>query len=168
MCNALHVAVALQFGHGCDAVETAKRRSWTTRLVWSFNSATAVMPWKPPRRGGGVARLVPFNSATAVMPWKLDELNGHRGPPGTLQFGHGCDAVETGPGRRNRAEGGGPFNSATAVMPWKPSADSWVSRTRRSFNSATAVMPGKPAMISGSADSSPALQFGHGCDAVET
>ena len=48
----------LQFGHGCYAVETAERR----RLSWSrttcFNSATAVMPWKPLGRTDHFARCL--------------------------------------------------------------------------------------------------------------
>ncbi len=38
---------ALQFGHGCDAVETSKRPSAPPPPRGPFNSATAVMPWKP-------------------------------------------------------------------------------------------------------------------------
>ncbi len=61
---------ALQFGHGCDAVETARPRPAAASGP-SFNSATAVMPWK---------RVWPATRSTSRRP---------------LQFGHGCDAVET-------------------------------------------------------------------------
>ncbi len=61
----------------------------------TFNSATAVTPWKcdgfPLLAQFGYA----FNSATAVTPWKSGILN--------FNFG---DSFNT-------------FNSATAVTPWK-------------------------------------------------
>src|SRR5438128_1875527 len=83
----------LQFGHGGDAVETMRSaRRWSPGT--SFNSATALMPWRleldrqllaghlasirRPPGGRGNERRAPwpragqvgFNSVTAVMPWK--------------------------------------------------------------------------------------------------
>src|SRR6266542_2673075 len=60
-----------------------------------FNSATAVMPWKPMSWFKNAIADLGFNSATAVMPWKLDELKSARTNHAALQFGHGGDAVET-------------------------------------------------------------------------
>ena len=64
-------AVGLQFGHGCDAVETVSSASRIPQHTSRFNSATVVMPWKP--KVAGLLRTEDFK----------------------LQFGHGCDAVET-------------------------------------------------------------------------
>ena len=91
----------LQFGHGGDAVENPQGGADGADDK-SFNSATAVMPWKTtptPMRAATVQ--LGFNSATAVMPWKTGvALYGVGGGP-KLQFGHGGDAVEnrTGSGR---------------------------------------------------------------------
>ncbi len=134
---------ALQFGHGCDAVEMCQPLRKTTRHQDRFNSATAVMPWRSKCLGFGLNLQVGFNSATAVMPWRcVADENDKRDVP-TLQFGHGCDAVEI-PPVYNPPENSIPgFNSATAVMPWRcpsRSCPKWLDA---------------------------ALQFGHGCDAVE-
>ena len=71
MAKGISVAeVKLQFGHGCDAVETRRTASSRSR-THGFNSATVVTPWKL-RLGESTAKKV-----------------------AKLQFGHGCDAVET-------------------------------------------------------------------------
>ncbi len=49
----------LQFGHGCDAVETAARTGRTSTRCSTFNSATAVMPWKRGCGGAGRNRVWP-------------------------------------------------------------------------------------------------------------
>ncbi len=79
------------------------------------------------------------------MPWKLDPMLRPQVQARYLQFGHGCDAVETRTGPARSAGTGPAFNSATAVMPWKRGRPR--SPTDRGI---------------------PDLQFGHGCDAVET
>ena len=166
--NRSHTAEALQFGHGGDAVEN-KNPMRTTMNRWrSFNSATAVMPWKTP-------------PSSPMSPSGL--------PP--LQFGHGGDAVENGFVGPKMGHGYSGFNSATAVMPWKTrivlmrappfrgfnSATAvmpWKTRKRqapsrrpRGFNSATAVMPWKTAYTRMEPGGAVVLQFGHGGDAVE-
>ena len=109
----------------------------------SFNSATAVMPWKTFLDGS--KRIVPngFNSATAVMPWKTPSWRSHR------------------PCRWLR------FNSATAVMPWKTGTGELIQADIEGFNSATAVMPWKTPGDDQRPRLGIKLQFGHGGDAVE-
>ncbi len=85
----------LQFGHGCDAVEIKTHRETFRRSTRSFNSATAVMPWRWCRLG--------FDSTV----------------PSLLQFGHGCDAVEIRFEPFRFYPQSTSFNSATAVMPWR-------------------------------------------------
>ena len=59
----------LQFGHGCDAVETMDTLSMP--LKWAgFNSATVVTPWKQVRILNARKGVRCFNSATVVTPWK--------------------------------------------------------------------------------------------------
>ena len=84
-----------------------------------------------------------FNSATVVTPWKRElvpvaRLDGHR-----LQFGHGCDAVET-PGRSGAGIDSAGFNSATVVTPWKQRIQLHEGDVSHRFNSATVVTPWKP------------------------
>ncbi len=134
---------------------------------YRFNSATAVMPWKQQHRAGPVPAEPGFNSATAVMPWKhaapgprprqrserrhppgqtlpaADE-KGSGGPRGRLQFGHGCDAVET------------------AVAP-KPAIDP----NGLQFGHGCDAVETRD-VTCGSPHGRYGLQFGHGCDAVET
>ena len=62
--------ILLQFGHGGDAVENRSKPPSRRRPTKSFNSATAVMPWKT---------YVPARQAESIN---------------ELQFGHGGDAVE--------------------------------------------------------------------------
>ena len=61
----------LQFGHGHSAVETSK--DWPDRLR--------------ARRS--------FNSATAIQPWRRDKGSSYVPADVALQFGHGHSAVET-------------------------------------------------------------------------
>ena len=83
----------LQFGHGGGAVENTPNYAHRRRSQ-NFNSATAVEPWRPRRRGAFDFTEIDFNSATAVEPWRTAP---HRQP-------------STSPRRY--------FNSATAVEPW--------------------------------------------------
>ena len=110
----------LQFGHGGDAVENSNRRCEINAWERTFNSATAVMPWKM-RSRPMVNRCTTssFNSATAVMPWKIEAGQKKFRLTSCLQFGHGGDAVENRRLRRPKATPPAAFNSATAVMPWK-------------------------------------------------
>ena len=85
----------LQFGHGCDAVETPGLHTFGIWLEYPFNSATAVMPWKLRAAFVAFATVSSFNSATSVMPWKPFVSLNWTGRESVLQFGHGCDAVET-------------------------------------------------------------------------
>src|SRR5437763_839645 len=84
--------IVIQFGHGVDAVEDPGGGPHQHRVLGSFNSATALMPWKtgsthPRSRRQGLG----FNSATALMPWKT-WLYGRLGLALVeLQFGHGVD-----------------------------------------------------------------------------
>ena len=138
----MNYGLGLQFGHGGDAVENSTASVTSTRPR-SFNSATAVMPWKTATFHRRASRERSFNSATAVMPWKTpcnaDVTNAAR----KLQFGHGGDAVENARFPSCPMVLLASFNSATAVMPWK----TYESMIRMRL----AVW----------------LQFGHGGDAVE-
>ena len=59
----------LQFGHGCDAVETFESLA-SLALDARFNSATVVTPWKQRVAGARPRGNQRFNSATVVTPWK--------------------------------------------------------------------------------------------------
>ncbi len=87
-------ACALQFGHGCDAVETCSTYSSNnnSRILQFGHGCDAVetTAWPPAPAPPGS-----FNSATAVMPWKQRWVNKTGMRASCLQFGHGCDAVET-------------------------------------------------------------------------
>src|SRR5579883_1017081 len=55
------------------------------------------MPWKRrEKRAKAALEAASFNSATAVMPWKPGGIRAGGSALTRLQFGHGCDAVETG------------------------------------------------------------------------
>ncbi len=101
------------------------------------------MPWKPSRVASRECTSRPaFNSATAVMPWKLvADAAGQRHV--TLQFGHGCDAVET------------------------PTPNCWprAALPLQFGHGCDAVETGPQAVQVNGFEH---LQFGHGCDAVET
>src|SRR5262245_2704118 len=90
-------ALALQFGHGCEAVEMAptKRPSFSGVLLQFGHGCEAV-------------EIQASTPATVRV--------------GLLQFGHGCEAVEMwmqfSPAPWWRC-----FNSATAVKPWRFSAE---------------------------------------------
>ena len=88
--------MAFNSGHGGDAVENVINLG--------------------PGEGGKRS----FNSDTAVMPWKITIL-GWDGCTDTkcLQFGHGGDAVENDLQVFLLSQSIRAFNSATAVMPWK-------------------------------------------------
>ena len=137
-----NTATVLQFGHGCDAVESSCR-ALPVREDCGFNSATVVTPWKVQCLEHGHLGVRGFNSATVVTPWKGRDSLGHGDRIGSfnsatvvtpwkasgrttsgcgrrwLQFGHGCDAVESwlDPAQLLRDHRG--FNSATVVTPWK-------------------------------------------------
>src|SRR5579883_3097819 len=85
-----------------------------------------------------------FNSATAVMPWKLRRTSIMTKLDMALQFGHGCDAVET----RQRAQS----KSSTARLQFGHGCDAVETMAWASPLMATITR----------------LQFGHVCDAVET
>ena len=66
---------ALQFGHGGEAVETKHQSHGMPTgcsARRSFNSATAVKPWRTHQEKAGASTPQPtsFNSATAVKPWR--------------------------------------------------------------------------------------------------
>jgi|SRR6185437_1871436 len=133
----------LQFGHGGDAVETEELMSYPIKQS-CFNSATAVMPWRPRIHGDHLRRssMLQFGHGGDAVE------TGSSIPPSFvrlwLQFGHGGDAVETSFRSGRGPLAGSRFNSATAVMPWRPAEP------------ASAV------------ELDEKLQFGHGGDAVET
>ena len=163
-------SMRLQFGHGGEAVETRRPIGGHGRAKVSFNSATAVKPWRHRLwfvRFGGILELqfghggeavetlgpswgklwvgLGFNSATAVKPWRLGgNEEGGQGRSGLLQFGHGGEAVETGTRAASAANSSmlqfGHGGEAVETNQWPESL--------------------KPAMS--------ALQFGHGGEAVET
>ena len=84
----------LQFGHGCDAVETCRardRRMPLMQLQFGHGCDAVETSWN---LSLGL-RLAGFNSATVVTPWKRRSWHRSRSPRRWLQFGHGCDAVET-------------------------------------------------------------------------
>ena len=110
----------LQFGHGCDAVETENPTLETIRaLALQFGHGCDAV--ETSRSSRPIARRGGFNSATVVTPWKLEA--GEIAEPRELglQFGHGCDAVET-PAPPIGGARGSSFNSATVVTPWKRGA----------------------------------------------
>ena len=84
----------LQFGHGCDAVETAKVRTKVAEVY-----------------------ALQFGHGCDAVETRLSGLSEEHGK--ALQFGHGCDAVETSI-RRATTTRETCFNSATVVTPWKP------------------------------------------------
>ena len=132
----------LQFGHGCDAVESGVSPPASSGGA-GFNSATVVTPWK----GDGQHHAIPqprcFNSATVVTPWK-----GIASP-------HSISCMSG-------------FNSATVVTPWKGRHVRGPGHTRGCFNSATVVTPWKDYVVCSGVRQDIPLQFGHGCDAVES
>jgi len=85
----------LQFGHGSEAVETTRSSALFGPERFSFNSATAVKPWKPGGAYPGAVQKYCFNSATAVKPWKRKQGQAKKKQGRVLQFGHGSEAVET-------------------------------------------------------------------------
>ncbi len=83
----------LQFGHGGDAVGDP-RHAVQRPSRWCFNSATAVTPWVTSAATTRIRRLRgSFNSATAVTPWVTTSFPDNDDARGSLQFGHGGDAV---------------------------------------------------------------------------
>ena len=68
--NVIRVVKVLQFGHGCDAVETTFAGHAPEASEVRFNSATVVTPWKRRRRHSHRRGIGGFNSATVVTPWK--------------------------------------------------------------------------------------------------
>ena len=138
----VHVALRLQFGHGCDAVETAGSATFPEPWI-SFNSATVVTPWKPRRSTSSVRRrqgLQFGHGCDAVETAVVVTI-----APGyfVLQFGHGCDAVET-----------LAFAGATRIT------------SGLQFGHGCDAV--ETCLSKGSTSQHPELQFGHGCDAVET
>ena len=88
----------LQFGHGCGAVEICYSDSPLKRLTDCFNSATAAEPWRSQR----VASTSGLMQAASIRPrlrsrGDLIEVIPHVVSAETLQFGHGCGAVEMKP-----------------------------------------------------------------------
>jgi len=53
-----------------------------------------VKPWKTERAKAEIAGLPSFNSATAVKPWKTMLVSSGTMNRWSLQFGHGGEAVE--------------------------------------------------------------------------
>ena len=97
------------------------------RGMKTFNSATAVKPWRQFVSPWTTTATDTFNSATAVKPWRLQaDLAFDRGHI-HLQFGHGGEAVETAWSTVDWLPDD-TFNSATAVKPWRPP-----TRSRGSF-----------------------------------
>ncbi len=97
-----------------------------------------------PCRSFGRPRRVDFNSATAVGPWREGACGPGWAPPG----GH--------------------FNSATAVGPWRARCEACGTCIRRT----TSIRPrlwGRGELVAADKPSATdvALQFGHGCGAVE-
>ena len=67
----VNVDDGLQFGHGGEAVENSDAQIAGCVGVATFNSATAVKPWRTGlQRHMSIAIDRPFNSATAVKPWR--------------------------------------------------------------------------------------------------
>ena len=69
--------LALQFGHGGEAVENRDARGVNLEIDLGFNSATAVKPWRTATSANGDwVEENGFNSATAVKPWRTVRLTG--------------------------------------------------------------------------------------------
>ena len=134
----------LQFGHGTEAVENARKCGVSMSGRKSFNSATALRPWKTNRSvpsGNRFARLQFGHGTEAVE--NVQATQPLAGKSLKLQFGHGTEAVENQSSVPQRQRGGFSFNSATALRPWKTAE--WFSDGMILFT----------------------LQFGHGTEAVE-
>src|SRR5438876_1187300 len=83
----------LQFGHGGEAVEIETGDTGCNSFT-SFNSATAVKPWRCRDRRHDRRQTLRFNSATAVKPWRSNPAVCLASELRKLQFGHGGEAVE--------------------------------------------------------------------------
>ncbi len=93
--NLLPLLVAmLQFGHGCDAVEIPCKAIAPRADDVSFNSATAVMPWRYSARWCGWRALNWLQFGHGCDAVEMCETLGAACKAVGLQFGHGCDAVE--------------------------------------------------------------------------
>ena len=100
------------------------------------------MPWKTILKRRLAGGLCAFNSATAVMPWKTAMPFLIPAGRSSLQFGHGCDAVEN--------SNFSPFGPRISFLQFGHGCDA-VENTQ----------------LEGLAQKYERLQFGHGCDAVE-
>ncbi len=125
-------------------------------------------PWVTPSDGDQSASIAAgFNSATAVTPWVTATTGDARRRQGSLQFGHGGDAVGDravisgyhSSSSRQFGHGGDAVGDSSSGCPTGPSK--WPC-----FNSATAVTPWvtDAALVKTWAEAK--LQFGHGGDAV--
>ena len=98
-----------------------------------------------------------------------DAVSREYGPPVglTLQFGHGCGAVEIVQATYHNPQPHPRFNSATAAEPWRYHRNGDKSNDSWRFNSATAAEPWRCEAARRRSQPTRRLQFGHGCGAVE-
>src|ERR1700722_8109481 len=106
-------AQQLQFGHGVEAVENRSGPSRRRRASESFNSATALKPWRTSRTHQEGEGGVSFNSARALKPWRTWYAAQRLDGASQLQFGHGVEAVENTLLLLAGVPKAPPFNSAT-------------------------------------------------------
>ena len=107
----------------------------------SFNSATALLPWKSHCGRAGQCRLVASIRPRLYYRGNAKQASSHD-DLARLQFGHGFITVEIWRARTTRSRVGG-FNSATALLPWKYLVPDNNSIANGRFNSATALLPWK-------------------------
>src|SRR5207302_1980439 len=135
----------LQWGHGAEAVETCGRFLRLGSQSPSFNGATARRPWKRCSMRPGTCPLPRcFNGAPARRPWKRRDAHAAAAQLLLLQWGPGAEAVETATSSSGSTSTPARFNGATARRPWK------LTTSPRSANACGS------------------LQWGHGAEAVET
>src|SRR5206468_3541822 len=135
----------------------------------SFNSATAVRPWRTPRQRPPSQRVDSFNSATAVRPWRTTAPRIAGCDLIRLQFGHGGEAVEDSTPhfppncRADKLQ----FSRARGRGRWRSPPPRARASLVSGFNSATAVRPWRTLPAPTVTLSKTPLQFGHGGEAVE-
>ena len=158
----------LQWGHGDEAVEEARRSAWRLRRSPGFNGATAMKPWKRASVDGchGTWRPLQWGHGDEAVEeeiaWPVarreHELQWGHGDEAveetgiglgladisTLQWGHGDEAVEELPTRRS--------HRLVAVLQWghgDEAVEETVMAVRQAarvcFNGATAMKPWKRA-----------------------
>ena len=84
----------LQFGHGGEAVENSSISSPPPFAFWLQFGHGGEAVENAMGRVRRIGQKHSFNSATAVRPWKTPRMKRRKCPKVWLQFGHGGEAVE--------------------------------------------------------------------------